>query len=487
MMHADNEGDPENNNPPCQPSKYVRFIRSFTLFVIDVILWTCFWPRGTQFGCRTLGIVTTRYIVQGIWLLCSYALYGTLLVQSGQEAPTFVSDSTSRLLGLPQQGCRRLKREASLHDIFSTRGDQPGSDGDVDEVAHRFLAAIDRAKATYSEEDIVSEVEISWGNKTEFKDTQLNYTAVPSSNISKPGVDSTDKPVSSTSNNTGVSEEQKQISLAGKSKDLDMGQNVTDEVDSQLVIQEDTLRQDHLMVERWLRQNNKSYLLDSNSNQSLVAKKNSEVKVVTADVKVSDQVASSSVDPQNSTLALLDLKSLHPYLFPANSGNKTHERVQEDEAEPEGFTEEKRRLFRILMGCSITVAALVILLVLYTLMCSEYSVCRGRARYLLERQSAEAQQDLAFQFMEAASDRESLRARARNLEVKLQEKSDIGTFAIKTGLDYERENAEYTVDIKKRVSLKRNMTEAELGEVRNNIKRNKAIVDEMAVNIEKSG
>ena len=487
MMHANNEGDPENNNPPCQPSKYVRFIRSFTLFVIDVILWTCFWPRGTQFGCRTLGIVTTRYIVQGIWLLCSYALYGTVLVQSGQEAPTFISDSTSRLLGLPQQGCRRLKREASLHDIFSTRGDQPGSDGDVDEVAHHFLAAIDRAKATYSEEDIVSEVEISWGNKTEFKDTQLNYTAVPSSNISKPGVGSTDKPVPSTSNNTGVSEEQKQISLAGKSKDLDMGQNVTDEVDSQLVIQEDTLRQDHLMIENWLRQNNKSYLLDSNSNQSLVAKKNSEVKVVTADVKVSDQVNTSSVDPQNSTLALLDLKSLHPYLFPANSGNKTHERVQEDEAEPEGFTEEKRRLFRILMGCSITVAALVILLVLYTLMCSEFSVCRVRARYLLERQSAEAQQDLAFQFMEAASDRESLRARARNLEVKLQEKTDIGTFAIKTGLDCEREDAEYTVDIKKRVSLKRNMTEAELGEVRNNIKRNKAIVDEMAANLEMSG
>ena len=43
------------------------------------------------------------------------------------------------------------------------------------------------------------------------------------------------------------------------------------------------------------------------------------------------------------------------------------------------------------------------------------------------------------------------------------------------------------MDIKKRVSLKRNMTEAELGEVRNNIKRNKAIVDEMAANLEMSG
>ena len=380
-----------------------------------------------------------------------------------------------------------MKRDASLHDIFNTRGDQPGSDGDVDELAHHFLAAIDRAKATYSEEDVISEVEISWGNKTEFKDTKLNYTAVPSSNVSKPGVDSTDKPVPSTSNDTVVSEEQKQISLAGKSKDLDMGQNVTDEVDSQLVNQEDTLRQDHLMVERWLRQNNKSHLLDSSSNQSLVAKGGSEVKVVAPDVKMSDQVNSSSVDPENSTLALLDLKSLHPYLFPADSGNGTHEKEQEDEAEPEGFTEEKKRLLKILMGCSFTVAALVILLVLYVLLCSEFSVCHVRARYLLERQSAEAQQDLAFQFMEAASDRESLRAKARNLEVKLQEKTDIGNFAIKTGLDHEPENAEYTVDIKRNVNLKRGMTEAQLEDVRQNIKRNKAIVDEMADNIEKSG
>ena len=186
-------------------------------------------------------------------------------------------------------------------------------------------------------------------------------------------------------------------------------------------------------------------------------------------------------------LSWANLKSLHPYLFPADNKNGTHEEEQEGEAEPEVFTEEKKRLLKILMGCSFTVAALVILLVLYILMCSEFSVCRVRARYLLERQSAEAQQDLAFQFMEAASDRESLRAKARNLEVKLQEKTDIGTFAIKTGLDHERENAEYTVDIKKKVSLKRGMTEAELGEVRNNIKRNKAIVDEMAANIEKSG
>ena len=179
-------------------------------------------------------------------------------------------------------------------------------------------------------------------------------------------------------------------------------------------------------------------------------------------------------------------------LFPADNenGNRTHEDEQGDEAEPEDFTEEKKRVLKILMGCAFTVAALVIILVCYVLLCSEWSVCRVRARYLVERQSAEAQADLAFQFMEAASDRESLRARARDLEVELQEKTNIGTFAIKTGLDHERD-AEYTVDIKKRLSLKRGMTEAELGEVRDNIKRNKAIVDEMAVNmavsIEKSG
>ena len=83
MQPADN--DQENANPPCQPSRYIRFIRSVTFFVIDVVLWTCFWPRGTTVGARTLGIIFTRYLAQGVWTLCSYALYSTLLVQSGQE------------------------------------------------------------------------------------------------------------------------------------------------------------------------------------------------------------------------------------------------------------------------------------------------------------------------------------------------------------------------------------------------------------------
>ena len=483
MQPADN--DQENANPPCQPSKYIRFIRSVTLFVIDVVLWTCFWPRGTQMGCRTLGIIFTRYLAQGVWTLCSYALYSTLLVQSGQERPSFVSDSTNRLLGLnPHNRCGRMRRDASLMDIFNNRGDQPGTEEDVDEVANRFLAAIDRAKATYTEEDVIFEVEKSWSNTTDFKDIKLNHTAVPVGNISKPEGASIDKP--STSKDTEVSDEE-QISLDGMSKGFDMGQNVTDEIDGQLLIQEDTLRQDHLMVENWLRQHS-----NSSSNQSLVAKEDPEVKAVAADVKMNEQVDFSSVDDENSTLALLDLKSLHPSLFPADNenGNRTHEDEQGDEAEPEDFTEEKKRVLKILMGCAFTVAALVIILVCYVLLCSEWSVCRVRARYLVERQSAEAQADLAFQFMEAASDRESLRARARDLEVELQEKTNIGTFAIKTGLDHERD-AEYTVDIKKRLSLKRGMTEAELGEVRDNIKRNKAIVDEMAVNmavsIEKSG
>ena len=484
MQPADN--DQENANPPCQPSKYIRFIRSVTFFVIDVVLWTCFWPRGTTVGLRTLGIIFTRYLAQGVWTLCSYALYSTLLVQSGQEHPSFVSDSTSRLLGLDhRRSCGRMRRDASLMDIFSTRGDQPGAEEDVDEVANSFLAAIDRAKATYTEEDVISEVENSWSNKTDFKDIKLNHTAVPVGNISKPAGPSIDK--FSTSRDTAVSEE-KQISLEEMSKGFDKGQNVTDEIDDQLWVQEDTLRKDHLMVENWLRQSN-----GFNSNQSLVDEEGPEVKAVAADEKMNEQVDFSSVDVKNSTLAvdvenstwaLLDLRTLHPSLFPADDekGNGTHEDEQGGEAEPKDFTEEKERLLQILMGCAFTVAALVVILVCYILLCSEWSVCRVRARYLLEQQNAEAQQELAFQYMEAASDRESLRARARKLEVELQEKTDIGTFSIRTGLDHERD-AEYTVDIKKRLSLKRGMAKAELDEVRDNIKRNKTIVDEMAVNM----
>ena len=279
-----------------------------------------------------------------------------------------------------------------------------------------------------------------------------------------------------------IFEEQKQVSL----EDLSMNQNLTAEVDSQEVNPDDTLRQDHLMMETWLRQNNMSHLPGSSSNQSIAAKKDSEVKVVTSEEKMGDQV-NSSVDPDNSTLAMLSLKSIHPHLFPANNGNGTNGRKQAEEAESEGFTREKKHLLKILMGCSFTVAALVVLLVLYALLCSEFSIGRVRARYLLARQNAEAQQDLAFQLMDIAGDRESLRLKTHNLERKLKEKTEVGTFAIKTGLDHETENADYTVDLRRNVNLKRGMTEAQLEEVRMNIKRNRAIVDEMADNIDMSG
>ena len=68
MMNVGDEGDPENTNHN-QLTKVARFLRSLTLFTVDVILWSLFWPRGTHFGCRTLGIVTVRYILQGIGLL----------------------------------------------------------------------------------------------------------------------------------------------------------------------------------------------------------------------------------------------------------------------------------------------------------------------------------------------------------------------------------------------------------------------------------
>ena len=341
-------------------------------------------------------------------------------------------------------------------------------------------------------------MEASWGNnQTEFKDDKLgNYTAVPSDerevdSVSKPRVDSANKPVPAISNDTVISEEQKQASLAdsGKSEGLSMEQNVTNKIGSQVVNHDGALRQDHQMVEMWLQQNNKSYLPVPSSNQSTIAGMGSKVKVVTPDGALGGQVDnSSSAAPDNSTLAgMLSLKSTHPNLFPANSGNGTKEEGQADEDEPEGYTEEKKRVINILLGCSYTVVALTLLLVLYALLWSDFSVCRARARYLLARQNAEAQQDLAFQMMDIASDRESLRLKTRNLERKLKEKTEVGNFAIRTGLDNEPEHADYTVDIRRDVNLKRGMDQAQLEEVRQNIKRNKAIVEEMSENIDKSG
>ena len=86
--------------------------------------------------------------------------------------------------------------------------------------------------------------------------------------------------------------------------------------------------------------------------------------------------------------------------------------------------------------------------------------------------------------MDIASDRESLRIKTRNLEGKLKEVTKVGDFAIRTGLDQEAEQADYTIDIRRNVNLKRGMDQAQLEDVRQNIKRNKAIVQEMSDNID---
>ena len=86
--------------------------------------------------------------------------------------------------------------------------------------------------------------------------------------------------------------------------------------------------------------------------------------------------------------------------------------------------------------------------------------------------------------MDIASDRESLRIKTRNLERKLKEETKVGDFAIRTGLDQEAEQADYTIDIRRNVNLKRGMDQAQLEDVRQNIKRNKAIVQEMSDNVD---
>ena len=83
MMNMDAEGDPEgvNNN---QLTKVARVLRSVTLFAVDVILWSLFWPRGTRFGSRTLGDCHRPLHPAGDW--ASLLLCPVWDVQSGQES-----------------------------------------------------------------------------------------------------------------------------------------------------------------------------------------------------------------------------------------------------------------------------------------------------------------------------------------------------------------------------------------------------------------
>ena len=59
----------------------------------------------------------------------------------------------------------------------------------------------------------------------------------------------------------------------------------------------------------------------------------------------------------------------------------------------------------------------------------------------------------------------------------------MGDFAIVTGLDQEPEQADYTINIKKDLNLKKGMDEAQLKEVRQNIRKNVALVSEMSDNL----
>ena len=148
-----------------------------------------------------------------------------------------------------------------------------------------------------------------------------------------------------------------------------------------------------------------------------------------------------------------------------------------------GFTEEEQQFVDILLGCTYTVLVLTVLMLIYVFTWSDFSICKARARYQIAEKNARSQQGLAHQFMDIASERESLRIKTRALEKKLKEKTKMGDFAIVTGLDQEQEQADYTINIKKDLDVKKGMDEAQLEEVHQNIVKNVEIVSEMSRNL----
>ena len=443
-------------------------------------------------GLGPWAIVTVRYILQGIGLLCSYALYGTLLVQSGQESPTFVTDSTSRLLGLPS-ACSRHKREASLDDLFRGRGDQQPEEV-LDQLQEGFLKAIDQVKSSYSDLDVISAVEASWNkeNQTKVEDDELDiYTAVP---LDKGKVDSVDELGSTIFNGTvdnegqdDTSQGQEEISLAVSegSGDLSMEDlEVNDGVINQVKNLSGALHQDEKVIEQWMQQFGESYSAVTVSNQSTMATKGQEVDVVKPVKLPEDHVGNSSSSTLNrSALAgVFSLKMTHPKLFPGVVANKTEEEGQTKETDQEGFTEEEQRFVNILLGAAYSVLVLTMLLLIYVLTWSDFSICKARARYQIAEKNARSQQGLAHQFMDIASERESLRVKTRALEKKLKETTNLGDVAILTGLDQEQPG-DYTINIQKNLDVKKGMDEAQLEEVRQNVAKNQEIVSEMSRNI----
>ena len=244
------------------------------------------------------------------------------------------------------------------------------------------------------------------------------------------------------------------------------------------------LHQDEKVIEQWMQQFGESYSAVTVSNQSTMATKGQEVDVVKPVKLPEDHVGNSSSSTLNrSALAgVFSLKMTHPKLFPGVVANKTEEEGQTKETDQEGFTEEEQRFVNILLGCTYTVLVLTVLMLIYVFTWFDFSICKARARYLIAERNTRSQQGLAHQFMDIASERESLRVKTRALEKKLKETTNLGDVAILTGLDQEQPG-DYTINIQKNLDVKKGMDEAQLEEVRQNVAKNQEIVSEMSMNI----
>ena len=466
-MMAEHDGDDgyEPGANTTQLAKVARVLKAVTLFWVDVALWTLLWPRGTRFDCRTLSVVVTRYLLQGIGLLISYAFYGTLMVSHGHEKPTFVTDSTSRLLGLPST-CSRYKRAASWEDLLMDRGDQGPSEELLDDSHQVFMEAIKGVESSFLGLDTASAIEATWGddvNKSKTEHGKVgNFTSVPLEGVDEKEVESFNELGSGIFNSTADSGGQ---------------DNTTNSQEENFPA----------APEGSGGLNTKELEVSSNVTNQDEAFSDNQPKVDVMIKKLDEQFDNSLDDPgllafnHSAMDEVFSLKTAHPGLFPGGDRNETKEGEQTDSEQQEELTEKEQEVINVVLGMAYTVLALTVLMVIYVLAFSDFSICKARNSYLIKERNARSQQGLAHLTMRIASERESVRVQKKTLEEKL-ESENLGKVAVLTGLE-EEQPGDYTIDLQEDLEVKESIDEKDLKVVQERVSRNLRLVKEMNENL----
>ena len=104
---------PPHVEPNANLSKVQKVAKMIFLYLFDFLLVLYIIPRGVKLTVRLASMIFLKMTAVSLSVYIQYVLVLTLQANKGLVAPTTLTMSTERLLGLPEApGCNRVRREA---------------------------------------------------------------------------------------------------------------------------------------------------------------------------------------------------------------------------------------------------------------------------------------------------------------------------------------------------------------------------------------